>query len=975
MTPERWKQIQENLDIAIALIPPERESFLQQLGNTDLELQQELQSLLACQSAAPEFLWTSALRSVAPVAWPKPKRMPLLDRMLGPYRLTELLGTGGMGDVYRAVRADGQYDQKVALKIVRSDFGGELTARFRNERQILASFDHPNIARILDGSTTENGIPYLVMELIEGHPITDYCDQHNLSIDERLKLFRTVCAAVHYAHQHLVVHRDIKPGNILVTDDGTPKLLDFGIAKILASDSVERNGTRTGLLLMTPEYASPEQLRGEPITTTTDVYSLGLILYELLTGCHPFRARGNIPHEIARGVLEMEPERPSGALRRKSTAKEQSATPLGLGNASVSPDKLSRRLSGDLDSIVLKALRKEPRDRYSSVDQLSEDIRRHLEGLPVSAREGTLSYRASKYVLRHKVGVASVGLIFLMLVTGLTVTLREARIAQRNELRAERRFNDVRKLANSLLFEIHDSVRDLPGSTPARKLIVENALHYLDSLSSEAGGDPSLQRELATAYERVGEVQGHYLLSNLGETTNALHSYQKALRLRQDLSASRDSSWQDQLALARCYRLVTVQLQAMGKIQDAAENIKEAIALTESVRKDHPQEIGILEELSSDYEINGHVYGGGGVSPGLVDAQTNSESRRKAMAVDEDWVKMAPSSEEAQHALAWDQMEYAGTLGPDHRDEALHYLGRSLAIAKQIAAHSNSIKRARDVAVVYNHMGMFYNGGGDYAKSLECHQNAVQIYQDLVRQDPQNKLLTQGLAVAHTNVADVLAKMGRVSESKSQLASAIDLMENLVRTNPDNASQQMIMAEMHRTRAQILRRSRDPAASLEDYKIALTVFRKVLERDKSNTSAQLKTATCSVGMAKAEMQLDLAESASSDFRAALEAVKPLVSSDRLDPRAFYTAADIYAGLGRLEAAHALHASPVNVKPHREAARNWFRLSLENLSKVSQPMASFDDDIGPIDSAQIGEELSHFETALRHVRDQGLQTRD
>jgi len=212
--------------------------------------------------------------------------------------------------------------------------------------------------------------------------------------------------------------------------------------------------------------------------------------------------------------------------------------------------------------------------------------------------------------------------------------------------------------------------------------------------------------------------------------------------------------------------------------------------------------------------------------------------------------------------------------------------------------------------------------------------------------------------------------MGRVRESKLQLASAIGLMENLVRTNPDNASQQMILAEMHRTRALILRRSNDPAASLADYKIAMTVFRKILERDQSNTSAQLKTATCSVGMAKAEMQLHLAESAASDFLTALEAVKPLVSSDRPDPRAFYSAADIYEGLGRLEVAYALHASPVDVKSHWEAARTWFRLSLENLSKVSQPMVSFDDDIGPIDSAQIDEELSHCETALRHVGHQG-----
>lgn len=971
MTPERWKQIQDNLDAVLALLPSERESFLTQVGDTDFELRHELESLLSYQSKIPDFLQTKAIESLAEGRWRQPKRISRLGNIVGPYQLTELLGTGGMGDVYRAVRADGQYEQQVALKLVRLDFAGDLTARFRNERQILASLDHPNIARILDGSTTEDGIPYFVMELIEGRPITEYCDRHNLSSSERLKLFRTVCSAVHYAHQHLIVHRDIKPSNIQVTADGTPKLLDFGIAKILGPNLAEQNATRTGLLMMTPEYASPEQLRGEPITTATDIYSLGLVLYELLTGCHPFRARGNMPHEIARGVLEMEPDKPSAALRHRESVtpnEPKGSTAIsGEGDSRVASwENLRRVLTGDLDSIVLKALRKEPRDRYSSADQLSADIRRHLEGLPVSARKGTLSYRVSKYVLRHKVAVASLALVFLTLVAGIVTTLREARIARSNELRAERRFNDVRKLANSLLFEIHDSVRDLPGSTPARKLIVQNALQYLDSLSSEAAGDSSLERELATAYERVGEVQGHYLLNNLGETENALRSYQKALRLRQDLSSSPASSWQDKLALARCYRLVAVQMQAMGNVRDAAENIQSAIAVTESIRKDHSQEISILDELSSDYELYGQIHQGGAY-PGLADFQARSDSYRKAIAVDEEWVKLAPSSEEAQHALAWDQMFYAGTLGTDQRDEAQRLLQHTLEITKQIAAQTNSIRRERDVAVVYNRLGIFYDGLGDNADSLKSHQSGLKVYEDLVAKDPQNKLLTQGLAIAHDNVAEELYKIGRASESKAEITRAIDLMENLVRGNPNNASQQGVLAEMYRIRARILRRSNEPAASLADYKFALAVWRNLVEKDSGNMSAQLHSATGSLGMAKAELQLHHSQLASADFRAALASVKPLLSSENPDKFALYTAADAYAGLGGVESEEARNAAASQKKSHLESARNWFRLSLEQLARIQQPFTASDNDVGPIDQAQVGKELSRCEAELRQLR--------
>jgi len=464
VTPERWQRVKELLALALELDPGKRTPYLDQVFVDDPSLRPDLERLLAAeQRAGADFLNNPAtpeelIQSISPHG------EPWIGRRLGPYEIVEEIGTGGMGAVYRALRADGQYKQQVALKIVRADLGSLTAERFRAERQILASLDHPNIARILDGGATADGLPYLVMELIDGVPITDYCDQHKLSINDRLKMFRVVCSAVHYAHQHLIIHRDIKPSNILITAEGIPKLLDFGIAKILDPNLLPENISLTaaGLGMMTPEYASPEQFRGQTITTASDVYSLGLVLYELLAGHRAYRFTSRMPHEIARSVLETDPERPSTAIRRTEAAAEEQRHGVQLPPKLISDlrgdsaEKLQRRLAGDLDNIVLKALRKEPRERYASADQLSEDIRRHLDGLPVLARKNTVAYRCRKYILRHKIGVTASVLIFISLLTGMALTLREARIARANELRAERRFNDVRKLANSLIFEIHD---------------------------------------------------------------------------------------------------------------------------------------------------------------------------------------------------------------------------------------------------------------------------------------------------------------------------------------------------------------------------------------------------------------------------------------------------------------------------------------------------------------------------------------
>jgi eukaryotic-like serine/threonine-protein kinase len=441
LKPEDWPLITQLFNSALEHEASQRAAFLAQACAGDEALRREVESLLAYEQSGG-FIEGSAVAVAARLltdepAPPLPPAASVVGRRIGPYKVTRELGRGGMGAVYLAVRADDQYQKQVAIKLVKAGMDSEqVLRRFRHERQILAGLDHPNITRLIDGGTTEEGLPYFVMEYIEGQEITEYCDHHHLSVVERLELFLTICAAVHYAHQNLVIHRDLKPSNILITATGVPKLLDFGIAKLLAPELFPQTvaSTVTGQRLMTPEYASPEQVRGEVITTASDVYSLGVLLYKLLTGQHPYQLRNYLPQEILRVVCEEEPAKPSTAINRVEviTAAEHEIRVSQTHDSQ--PEKLRRRLKGDLDNIVLKALRKEPERRYSSVEQFAEDIRRHLAGLPVIARKDTLAYRSTKFIKRNKVAVA-VALAFVLLTIGFiaSLTVQAARITRERD--------------------------------------------------------------------------------------------------------------------------------------------------------------------------------------------------------------------------------------------------------------------------------------------------------------------------------------------------------------------------------------------------------------------------------------------------------------------------------------------------------------------------------------------------------------
>ncbi|MBS1796880.1 MAG: serine/threonine-protein kinase [Acidobacteria bacterium] len=414
MSSAEWNKIDELFHAALEREPAAREGFLRAECGTDRALFEEVRSLVAALEDDRAFLEKPAIGAGARLLEPEDAR---IGRRVGAYKLISELGRGGMGTVYLALRDDAEFEHRAALKIARESVSSPaLVERFRRERQILANLDHPHIARLLDGGTTADRLPYFVMEYVRGRNVVEYAVRRNLPVAARLRLFLKICDAVDYAHRQGVVHRDLKPSNVLVTDDGAPKLLDFGIAKVLEAADGENAPTLTGFHLFTPEYASPEQARGAPLSTATDIYSLGVLLYELLTTRHPFEFASRSPLEIARIVCENEPERPSTAVYRRRDTRDEPDEPA-FDAAALS--ETSRALRGDLDNIILKAMRKEPARRYASARELADDIRRYLEHRPVTARPNGIFYRGSKFVRRHSVAAAALAVCLLMTAVGL----------------------------------------------------------------------------------------------------------------------------------------------------------------------------------------------------------------------------------------------------------------------------------------------------------------------------------------------------------------------------------------------------------------------------------------------------------------------------------------------------------------------------------------------------------------------------
>jgi tetratricopeptide (TPR) repeat protein len=764
MTPQRWQRLEALYDQAAELPPQERTRFLDEECHGDEDLRRELTAML--RDAGSGF--TNAVEHGAAAVAADPDTWS--GRRVGPYRILRMIGQGGMGAVFLADRDDDQYRKEVAVKTLKFEASDSFTlARFRHERQILAGLEHPNIARLLDGGANEQGTPYLVMEYVAGIPLTDYCRDRQLSIENRLRLFRQVCAAVHHAHQNLIVHRDIKPGNILVTAEGMPKLLDFGIAKLLdPSAGTPESGmqTATGMCLLTPDYASPEQVRGEAISTATDIYSLGVVLYELLTGKRPHALQNYDAAEIARVICETEVQRPSTT-----------------GN---------RRLRGDLDNIVLKALHKEPARRYSSVEQLSEDIRRYLEGLPVLARPDTFAYRAGKFVRRNRLGLAAVAALILALTGGVVSSLHQARIAQA-------RFQQVRKLANRFLFDFDAQIRDVPGTTKAREMLVTTALEYLDNLARDARGDPGLQWELASAYQRVGDVQGSPGMPSLGRTKALLQSYQKAIAMEEDLASRGLLDPAQRGNLARAYGQLELGYRANGDHKRSVEAAERGLTHALLVSKDEAasaylhlglaqmeagQPLPALQAVEAALPIVikkaehetpswpnlsslGSLYAlKAGAAALLLRLDEAEEAAQQAIAIREGRLAEPMLNPSNARELILYYHRAADLLGSNDRfnlgrpKEAELYYRKALALAERLAASDPNNATARtEVARSIGKLGMVLEES-NAAETLRLYQRALQIVASLP-QGAQREALEGAIRDSTTWP---LATLGRTNE-------------------------------------------------------------------------------------------------------------------------------------------------------------------------------------------------------------------
>ena len=667
----------------------------------------------------------------------KPLEAAEPERRIGPYRLLRELGHGGMGTVYLAGRADDEYHKRVAIKVIRGLDSVAIVQHFRRERQILAALEHPNIARLLDGGTTVDGLPYFVMEHVEGERIDRFCDERTLTIRARLLLFQKVCSAVQFAHRNLVVHRDIKPGNILVTREGVPKLMDFGIAKFLNPEIAGEAPTVTALA-MTPAYASPEQVRGGVITTATDVYSLGVLLYELLTGHGPYRLKTHETLEVLKAVCEDEPERPSTAVNRTEEQRQPDGTTQEITAESASrtregtPDRLRRRLHGDLDNIVLMALRKEPQRRYGSVEALSEDIQRYLEGRPVAARKGTLTYRTGKFVGRHWVGVSAAVIVLAAIIGGAalaTYGLVRARRAEREALHQAARATAINDFLRQTLFSAQ------PHLGQGREMKVVDALAAaVPRIDSSFRDQPEIQ---AGVQHTIGRTY-----TDLGLLAEAEPLLRQSLATRQRLFGP------DHRDVAESLHGLGVLAFEKGDFEAAEALFRKALEMDRRVLGRDALEVAeILNDLGMTLE------------EGKADYAAAQPLLEESLSI-----KRARLGE--RHADVAQSLNNLGMLHYRKRDyaKAEPLLREALALNRELRGSDNA-----DVAAGLNNLGLVLTRQGDSRGAAELLRQALDI---------DRKVYGPGsaeVAGALNNLAAALQKVGQLDEAEARLRESLGI--------------------------------------------------------------------------------------------------------------------------------------------------------------------------------------------------------
>ena len=771
---DEWRRVRDVFELALNQPPERRQAFVAETCRGEPVIRDQAIALLASHEDAGTFM-ESPLVEVVGHDGPGERTEANVGTVIGSYVIESCIGNGGMGTVYLARRADQAFERRVAIKMIRRGMDTDVVVRrFEDERQILASLDHPHIASLYDGGTTADGLPYFVMEYVEGEPITSYCSRHRLTTRARLSLFRTVCGAVQYAHQNLVIHRDLKPANILVGADGEPKLLDFGIAKLLAGvDVKEKDATLVSAL--TPDYASPEQVRGQTVTTATDVYSLGVVLYELLAGRRPFSSRAGSLEDVVRNVCETDPIPPSAAL--EEAGDRFTARPA------------AKDLRGDLDTIVLKALRKEPERRYMSAQELSSDIGRHLDSKPVAARGDALTYRAAKFATRHWTAVLVAGIFVATLLTSMVLIVRQSRIAEDQRRRAERRFADVRKLAGSFLFEVQDAIQYLPGATRARELVTKRAVEYLDSLSTEAADDPTLQAELAQAYRRVAEVLGNPREANLGDPAGALANYRKALALQ----------------------------EALAQRQPLDEALERGIAQT--------------------------LLGIGDVQITMRDAAGAHASFRRSLAIADKLAAGAPGDRDRQRLVASAHYRVGDALLQlSDRTGAGENLRRAIAILERLAVDATDLESRRLLARGYKRLGSVHVELGEVHESIPLQHRALSLNEALAAADPLNVSLRIEVAMTHADLGRTYLRDNRLADALRSYRQAEAIIQPMAAADPNNAQARWLEGLQRNSIGFVLTAMHRQEEAIASHRNALGVLEDLARLDAGNATFQYNIA-------------------------------------------------------------------------------------------------------------------------------------
>lgn len=861
VTPNQWRRIEELFSKALDLPAGDRAAFLETESQGDEALRQEVESLLASEGQG-EILFGGAVQRLSDSLPPEPAEATVEGTRVGPYRLIREIGRGGMGSVYLASRSD-DFQKLVAIKLVKRGMDtDELLERFRNERQILANLEHPNIVRLLDGGASEDGAPYIVMEYVEGLPLMQYCSDRDAGMEERLRLFLQVCEGVQCAHHNLTAHRDLKPANILVTAAGVVKLLDFGIAKLL--DTQPMRTAQMGTRLFTPEYASPEQVSGQMVTTSTDVYSLGAVLYELLSGTRPHQFDTLTAAEIERVVCEVDPVAPSVAAKRATSRMA---------------------VDTELDNIVLMALRKEPDRRYRSVEQMGDDIRRYLDGRPVIACGDTLGYRAAKFVKRNRAWVAAAAVALLSMVGGTIAVAYQARIASLQAARAERRFAQVRTLANTILFDHYDKIKNLNGATKARESLVKTALAYMDSLAQESADDPGLLMELAAAYERVGDVQGLPGAASLGKRAEAKISYQKCVDLvnRAPAALKQEAKW-----LARA---ATCHGKFGGMLEDQA---------------DQPIARQMMEK--------------------------RAEFAEKLVALE-------PDSEPAQNIL-YSSYNALGSLEANagRLTAALDFARKSLAVAERQAAKKPGAGSRSLLAGTHATMAHLKLEQGDLTGAREQIEKQIAIREKLSQQHPTHIPYTRDLFLAHWYMGQVLASpfqisLGDVENGTVQCAQSLQYAQQMSHADPENLQGRRDLASAYSCTGSILLH-RNPAAALAEFKKELEITRSIHDSFPKEIRYEYSLASTYQGLGEACRRLKRLAAAKEHLERAFLHHESIA---RRSKHSLYRQE-------RLVATRAL-AAALGEMGDREAAREKMRIALDLARQISvdrpTPMAKAD----------------------------------